>query len=101
MVFAGPPIIAGGLYIGYDAIKGVPKQVYVDGELVNYTKRSITQLIGGIGVFVVGICVMEYGNEFKQTSVDLFNNAKSKERNVSKLSLGITPEGGFGLVYGL
>lgn len=101
MVFAGPPIIAGGLYVGYDAIKGVPKQVFVNGELVNYTQRSITQLIGGIGVFVVGICVMEYGNEFKQTSVDLFNMAKNKERNVSKLLLGITPEGGFGLVYGL
>jgi hypothetical protein len=96
---AGPPLVLGGIYLGYDAIKGTKMQTYVDGKLYTYYVRPIEQLLGGIAVFAVGVCLIEYANEFKATSVDLYNE-KLKNKSKSKeldLKIGYTPSGSFGL----
>jgi hypothetical protein len=95
----GPPLVLGGIYLGYDAIKGTKMQTEIDGKLYTYYVRPIEQLLGGIAVFAVGICMIEYANEFKATSVDLYNekmNIKGKNKKVD-VSLGFTPSGGVGL----
>lgn len=96
---AGPPLILGGIYLGYDAIKGTKKQAEVDGKLYTYYVRPIEQLLGGIAVFAVGICMIEYANEFKAKSVDLFNdNLKNKQKaDQLDLKVGFTPNGNIGL----
>lgn len=95
----GPPLVLGGIYLGYDAIKGTKMQTEIDGKLYTYYVRPIEQLLGGIAIFAVGICMIEYANEFKAKSVDLYNEklkskAKSKELD---LKIGYTPSRNFGL----
>lgn len=95
----GPPLVLGGIYLGYDAIKGTKMQTEIDGKLYTYYVRPIEQLLGGIAIFAVGVCMIEYANEFKSTSVDLYNNklnAKAKDKKVG-VSLGFTPSGKVGL----
>lgn len=96
---AGPQLVLGGFYLGYDAIKGTKMQTEIDGKLYTYYVRPIEQLLGGIAIFAVGVCMIEYANEFKAKSVDLYNEklkskAKSKELD---LKLGLTPSRNFGL----
>ena len=96
---SGPPLVLGGFYLGYDAIKGTKMQTEIDGKLYTYYVRPIEQLLSGITIFAVGVCMIEYANEFKAKSVDLYNEklkskAKSKELD---LKLGLTPNRNFGL----
>jgi hypothetical protein len=96
---AGPPLVLGGIYLGYDAIKGTKMQTEIDGKLYTYYVRPIEQLLGGIAIFAVGVCMIEYANEFKSKSVDLFNE-KLKNKGKSKeldLKIGYTPSRNFGL----
>lgn len=96
---AGPPLVLGGIYLGYDAIKGTKMQTEIDGKLYTYYVRPIEQLLGGIAIFAVGICLIEYANEFKATSVDLYNEKlknKTKSKNLD-LKIGYTPSRNFGL----
>jgi len=96
---AGPPLVLGGIYLGYDAIKGTKMQTEIDGKLYTYYIRPIEQLLGGIAIFAVGVCLIEYANEFKGTSVDLYNE-KLKNKSKSKeldLKIGYTPSRNFGL----
>lgn len=96
-LYPGPALVAGGLYLGYDAIKGVPKQILIDGTIYKYKERSIFQLLGGIGVFAVGVCLIEYANEFKSTSVELYNRGLKKAQK-KELSFGLTPNMGVGFI---
>jgi hypothetical protein len=97
---AGPVFVAGGFYLGYDAIKGTPMQINIDGKVVDYTVRPIGQLIGGLAVFAIGVCLIEYSNEFKATSVNIYN----KKFDVNKIprrasvNFGLTPSNGLGFV---
>ena len=95
----GPPLVLGGIYLGYDAIKGTKMQAEVDGKLYTYYVRPIEQLLGGIAVFAVGICMIEYANEFKAKSVDLYNESLKNKQKADKLDLkvGFTPSGNIGL----
>jgi hypothetical protein len=96
---AGPPVVLGGIYLGYDAIKGTKKQTYIDGKLYTYYIRPIKELLGGLAVFAVGVCLIEYANEFKATSVDLYNEKlknKAKSKQID-LKIGYTPSHNFGL----
>jgi hypothetical protein len=95
----GPPLVLGGIYLGYDAIKGTKMQAEVDGKLYTYYVRPIEQLLGGIAVFAVGICMIEYANEFKAKSVDLYNENQKNKQKSDKLDLkvGFTPSGKVGL----
>jgi hypothetical protein len=96
---AGPVLVLGGVYLGYDAIKGTKMKAEVDGKLYTYYVRPIEQLLGGIAVFAVGICMIEYANEFKAKSVDLYNDSLKKNQKADKLDLkvGFTPNGNIGL----
>lgn len=94
-LYPGPVLVAGGIYVGYDAIKGVPKQILIDGTVYKYKERSIFQLLGGIGVFAAGVCLIEYANEFKATSVKLYNNGLNKAKK-REISFGLTPNLGVG-----
>lgn len=94
-LYPGPALVAGGIYLGYDAIKGVSKQILIDGTIYKYKERSIFQLLGGIGVFAVGVCLIEYANEFKATSVELYNSGLKKAQK-KEISFGLTPSRGVG-----
>jgi hypothetical protein len=96
---AGPALVLGGIYLGYDAIKGTKMQAEVDGKLYTYYVRPIEKLLGGIAVFAAGICMIEYGNEYKAKSVDLYNDNLKKKQKAFKLDLkvGFTPNGNVGL----
>ncbi len=96
---AGPPLVLGGIYLGYDAIKGTKMLTEIDGKLYTYYVRPIEQLLGGIAIFAIGVCMIEYANEFKGKSVDLYNE-KLKNKSKSKeldLKIGYTPGRNFGL----
>jgi hypothetical protein len=96
----GPPLVLGGIYLGYDAIKGEKRVAEIDGISHTYYIRPIKQLLGGIALFSVGICMIEYANEFKGTSVNLYNQ-KIKGKNASAnldLKIGFTRSGNFGVV---
>lgn len=96
----GPPLVLGGIYLSYDAIKGEKRVAEIDGVSYTYYIRPIKQLLGGIAVFAVGICMIEYANEFKGTSVNLYNQ-KIKDKNSSSnldLKVGFTKSGNIGLI---
>jgi hypothetical protein len=80
---AGPALVLGGIYLGYDAIKGTKMQAEVDGKLYTYYVRPIEKLLGGIAVFAAGIC----------------NDNLKKKQKADKLDLkvGFTPNGNVGL----
>ena len=96
---ASPVFVLGGIYLGYDAIKGTKKVAYIDGVAYTYYIRPIKQLIAGIGVFAVGVCLLEYSNEFKSRSVELMNEKIKLKPKGSEfdIKLGFTPTGNFGL----
>jgi hypothetical protein len=99
LLYAGIPSVAGGSYIAYDAIKGTRMSIYENGVELVYYKRPIFQLMGGIALFTVGVCLIEYNNEFKQTAVTIYNNKvidtkKAKEFNIKA---GLSPSGNVGL----
>jgi hypothetical protein len=94
----GIALTSGGLYLGYDAIKGIPKQVEIGGKIYDYKERSIFQLLGGLGAVAVGVCFIEYSNEFKNVSVDLYNH---KLKPDLKLKVGLTPSNNYGFTLGL
>lgn len=96
----GPPLVLGGIYLGYDAIKGEKRVAEIDGVSYTYYIRPIKQLLGGIALFSVGICMIEYANEFKGTSANLYNQ-KIEGKNASAnldLKIGLTRSGNFGVV---
>ncbi len=95
----GPPLVLGGISLGYDAIKGTKKQTEINGKFYFYYVRPIEQLLGGIAVFAVGICMIEYANEFKAKSVDLYNEGLKNKQKANKVAVkvGFTPNGNVGL----
>lgn len=97
-VMAGPPVMATGIYVAYDAIKGTKMSINIDGVNVVYYKRPIVQLLGGIATFVVGGCLMEYGNEFKFRAVEIYNNKLISTDKAQKITFkaGLTPSNGLG-----
>lgn len=95
----GALVSVGGLGLSYIAIKGKPASVVVEGKTYDYAIRSLPKLLAGIGGFVGGICLMEFGHELQGSAVDVYNAGLGKKR-VSLLknaSLGITPSGNIGL----
>ena len=74
-------------------------QTEIDGKLYTYYVRPIQELLGGLAVFAVGVCLIEYANEFKGNSVDLYNE-KMKNKIKSKgieTKIGFTPSGNLGV----
>jgi hypothetical protein len=99
LLYAGIPSVAGGSYLAYDAIKGTRMSIVENGQTLVYYKRPIFQLMGGIALFTVGVCLIEYNNEFKRTAVTIYNN-KVKDTKKAKdfnLKAGVSPSGNMGL----
>ncbi|MGL4631051.1 MAG: hypothetical protein ACRCVT_07575 [Leadbetterella sp.] len=100
MIYSSPVCMAGGIYLAYDAIKGTSEQVYdpAINELITYKVRPIENVITGLAVFAVGMCLLEFGNESKAKAINLYN--KKVESNFSKESfkpkIGFTPSGNIG-----
>jgi hypothetical protein len=96
---AGAAMTVGGIYLGYDAIKGTRKDIEINGINYTYYIRPIEQLLAGIAVLATGVSFIEYSNEFKRRSADLFNQSlKAKEKKKEfELGFGVTPERKFGL----
>ncbi|SOE20675.1 hypothetical protein SAMN06298216_1159 [Spirosomataceae bacterium TFI 002] len=101
---AGPLVAAGGVYLAYDAIKGIPMQAEIDGVIYPYTVRSLPQLLGGIAIFVGGMSMIESANETKANSVNWYNGYLSTELENNKssynkeLRFGIQESGRIGFV---
>lgn len=95
----GPLISAGGLAIGYLAIKGTPASTFVEGKNYEYTIRSLPKLLVGIGSFVGGIGLIEWSNELLSKSADRYNLQlrKNKVSLLHEFKLGITPSGNIGI----
>lgn len=101
---AGPVIAAGGVYLAYDAIKGVPMVAEIDGKVYPYTVRSLPKLLGGIVIFVGGMSLIESANETKANAVNWYNGYLTTELENSKvgtnaeLRFGIQDSGRIGFV---
>lgn len=96
---SGCGLMAGGVYMAYDAIKGTRMEVEIEGKTYVYYKRPIFQVLGGIAVFSLGVSLLEYGNEFREKSVNIYNNSNKKKtsKNEFDLNLGFTSNDRFGL----
>lgn len=79
MIPLGPVVMAGGVYLGYDAIKGIPAVAVVNEKEYPYTIRSLPKLVGGLGAFAVGTCLLEYGNGIKTNAASWYNANHSKK----------------------
>lgn len=88
----GAIVSAGGVYLGFDALKGTKYTQMVGNTEYTYTERPIFQLIGGIGLLAAGVCLMEYGNDAKVKSIKLYNSNKNERQS----RLGLTPSGNLG-----
>lgn len=107
----GPVLVASGLVIGYMAVKGTSKTAYAKGigtpanpsppdVLVDYTSRSLPQLLGGISLLVGGLCLIEISNELTVKSINLYNTEVTPNRpaaGIQTIKLGITTSGHLGL----
>lgn len=94
-------IAAGGVYLVYDALKGTDKLGVVKGETYPYVSRSLPKTLSGIGLFLIGGCLFEYGNDLKENAIGKYNVKVKASGNISQFRLGITPNGNFGAYLSL
>lgn len=97
---SGCGLMAGGVYMAYDAIKGTRMEAEIEGKTYVYYKRPIFQVLGGIAVFSIGVSLLEYGNEFREKSVNIYNNNNIKKKAVKSefdINLGFISNDRFGL----
>lgn len=95
---AGPLVTAGGIYLAYDAIKGVPMVYRHEGKDYPYVVRSLPKLLGGLALFVTGLSMVESANETKSNATDWYNGTLQKKKEKAfMIHYGITPGGGIGL----
>ncbi len=97
----GPLISTGGVYLAYDAIKGVPMVATIDGKDYPYVVRSLPKLLGGLALFVTGLSLVESANETKMNAVRYYNEEYIKKQKTAGTALnwraGVTPSGGLGV----
>jgi hypothetical protein len=107
----GALVGASGLVVGYLGIKGKETTAMVRGirtpggpsvpdVAVNYTERSLPMVLGGLGLVVGGLCLIELSNELTVKSVRLYNTKVSQQNALSQsvtLKFGITLSGSLGL----
>ncbi|MGM9506809.1 hypothetical protein ACS5NO_03750 [Larkinella sp. GY13] len=100
----GPVVAVSGLVIGYIGIKGNPATSMVRGirtptnpnvadVQVAYTKRSLPKVLGGLGLFVGGLCLIEVSNELTAASVNLYNSRNKAISHLNSIKLGISNNG--------
>ncbi len=97
---AGPVISAAGIYLAYDAIKGVPMVYVENGVDYPYVVRSLPKLLGGLAAFVTGLSLVESANETKTNAGNWYNSSLNENQKLGKntiqIDFGITDSGGLG-----
>lgn len=103
----GPLLAASGLALGYVAIRGTLTKGFVRGIGINapdvpveYTTRSLPKLLGGIGLVVGGLCLIEVANGLTRKSVTIYNASVVPRRlawGLHDAGLGLTTSGNLGL----
>lgn len=99
----GPVVVLAGVYLAYDAIKGVPASATVDGKTYDYTIRSLPKLLIGLGLVVGGGSMIESSNELIQHSVEIYNQSKKTKKTsaIQKVDFGLTPSNQIGFMMKL
>jgi len=95
MLPAGILTTVAGIYTGFDAIKGTPRQAEINGVVYPYKVRNIQQLIIGILGTAAGISLIEYSNDLKVNSVKVYNSTSKKV--ALNIKFGISPSSNLGL----
>jgi hypothetical protein len=105
---AGAILAATGLAAAYLGIKGRQVSTMIRGKTVNspevqieYTDRSLPKTLGGVGLFLGGLCLMEFANELTAKSVTIYNGKVGSRKWVAQsvqVQVGITTSGGVGLI---
>lgn len=97
----GPVVSLGGIYLAYDAIKGVSLVTNIGGETYQYVDRSLPKLIGSLVLFVTGLSMIESANETKSNAVIWYNELEKLKneqyKTTLKWKLEAVPSGGIGL----
>ncbi|GAB3513284.1 hypothetical protein GCM10027341_55120 [Spirosoma knui] len=107
----GPLLGVSGIVVSYIALKGTQKTAYARGVgtpanpsppdvLVAYTSRSLPALLGGVGLLVSGLCLIEISNGLTAKSINVYNASVLSNRPTSGLQavrLGVTTAGNIGL----
>ncbi|GAB3279102.1 hypothetical protein GCM10027347_53660 [Larkinella harenae] len=107
----GPLVSLAGVAVAYNGLKGHKEISYVRGPRtptnanpsdvkVEYTVRSLPKILGGLGLFVSGICLFELSHELIAKSARQFTvrYSYSNKRMPPKLvKLGLTTSGNLGL----
>ncbi|WP_425291093.1 hypothetical protein [Spirosoma linguale] len=102
----GPALALSGLALSYVGVKGSEAMATVGGiktvsnrnpadVQVVYRERSLAKTLGGIGLFVGGICLIELANELTNKSIVLYND--STDSAIRTVDIGLTANGGIGL----
>lgn len=108
----GSLVSLAGLVVGYIGIKGTQATATVRGKRtpsnpsppdveVTYTNRRLPVVLGGLGLLIGGICLIEVANEGIHRSVTLFNASAGPQRSFSSIKVvkfGLTNSNRLGLV---
>jgi hypothetical protein len=100
----GPVISTTGIALGYVAIKGKSASANIHYNqkdiTVRYVIRNRTKLAAGLGLFVGGIVLLEFSNEFTVRSTRRFNSTPKDLPSAARkpsFHFGITPSGNLGV----
>ncbi len=89
-----------GSFLTVNALKGKPGSKTIEGIDYNYTVRSLPKLLSGLVLTGTGLCLIEFSNELKHTSVEIYNSQKLGLTNRSitiKSDFGLFANGNIGL----
>lgn len=92
---AGAAVSVAGLALSINALIGVKKTTVIDNVEYTYFKRPVANALGGVALLAAGVCLMEFGSDKKEQSVDLYN--KKKKHDALTTSVGLNKEGRLGL----
>lgn len=100
-----------GLVVGYLGIKGTTETAMIRGVRtstnrnvpdiqVDYIKRSLPKVLGGLGLVLGAVCLLEISNELTAKSVVLYNTksvSQTSKSQVRTIKVGVTSSGLVGL----
>lgn len=95
LIPAGAGVSAAGFALSINALIGTKKTAVINNVEYTYFKRPVVNLLGGVGMIAAGICLMEFGNDKRIQSVDLYN--KKKKHDALNTSIGWNEEGHLGI----
>jgi len=95
LVPLGAGVSVAGLALSIHALMGTKHTAVIDNVEYTYFKRPVINLLGGVGMMAAGICLMEFGNDKRMQSVDLYN--KKKKHDALHTRIGFNEQGLLGL----